>query len=67
MEIDWVDAPLQYKKVLLMCLLKCSRSVEIDGKPFYCIKMVGLTDVRTVKRLFTIKLDLCTNSISFSL
>lgn len=46
MEIDWTEAPLQYKKLLLMLMLKCSTTaVEVDGKPFYYIKIVGLTDV----------------------
>lgn len=46
MASNWVDAPIKYRRLVLAFMLRCSRPMEINGKPFYYIRRSTFTDVR---------------------
>lgn len=47
-ECNWYSAPLQFKKLLLMFMLRCRKPVIVRGKPFYKLDLELLARVRSI-------------------
>lgn len=44
-DCNWMDAPLKFKKILLLFMLRSQRHLEIDAKPFYEANLFMFTNV----------------------
>lgn len=45
MASNWTDAPLKYRKLMLMFMIRCSHPMTVHGKPFYSINREACSDV----------------------
>lgn len=59
MSSNWTDAPLRYRKLMLMFLVQCHRPMEVQAKPFYDINLHAFSDVSSTLTLFSPLTDLC--------